>query len=127
MKVFVAQLYIEPGVYFPYSHRMQSWLSNELTALAKPGPAFLKSYGKLFELMIRLSAKTDIRETEIVGPTVFKKDKDVEYSLFPPVRSDSCRRRRGRGWRRKSCSMEWPRCSSEPAWKPPIFPSVVKV
>ena len=84
MKVSVGQIYIQAGVDFPFSFEMQSWISKELSALASPGPAFLKSYGKAFELMIRLSAKTELGENEIKGPTVFKKDKDVEYTLFLP-------------------------------------------
>ena len=84
MKVSVGQIYIQAGVDFPFSFDMQSWISKELSALASPGPAFLKSYGKGFELIIRLSAKTELGENEIKGPTVFKKDKDVEYTLFLP-------------------------------------------
>ncbi len=34
--------------------------------------------------MFRMSAKTKISEVEIKGPKVFKKTKDVEYSIFLP-------------------------------------------
>jgi hypothetical protein len=84
MKVSVGQIYIQAEVDFPFSFEMQSWISKELSALASPGPAFLKSYGKGFELIIRLSAKTKIGENEIRGPSVFKKNKDVEYTVFLP-------------------------------------------
>ena len=97
MRVFVGQIYIRPGIDFPFSHHMQSWLSEQLTALASPGPAFLKSYEKTFDLMIRVSAKTEIGENEIKGPTVFKKDKDVEYTVFLPfdaIRAAGARGRR---------------------------------
>ncbi|HVJ21026.1 MAG TPA: hypothetical protein VM686_36700 [Polyangiaceae bacterium] len=33
--VAVSQIYIEPGVGFPFSHQMQQWLSAELTSLAR--------------------------------------------------------------------------------------------
>jgi hypothetical protein len=34
--------------------------------------------------MFRISAKRGISDNEIRGPTVFKKDKDVEYTIFLP-------------------------------------------
>jgi hypothetical protein len=45
---------------------------------------FVKKYGEDWDLMFRISAKAAIRDTEIRGPSVFRKDKDVEYSIFLP-------------------------------------------
>jgi hypothetical protein len=84
MKVYVSQIYIKPGVSFPFSHLMQRWLSAELSSLANHSTDFAKKYGAEYELMIRLSADTQTTENEIRGPTVYKKTKDVEYSLFLP-------------------------------------------
>ena len=84
MKVWFGQIYIEPGVSFPFSHHFQRRLSQEVTALVKPSANFLKNYGEDFELMFRISAKKALHDNEIRGPTVFRKTKDVEYTLFLP-------------------------------------------
>jgi hypothetical protein len=96
MKVFISQLYIQPGVSFPFSHHMQSWLHEALSALAVPSPAFTDKYGADFNLIVRLSAKRELKQNEIKGPTVFKKEKDVEYTLLLPFEAiieqgDMCR------------------------------------
>jgi hypothetical protein len=84
MRVFVGQIYIKPGVSFPFSHAMQAWLSEQLTELASPSAAFVKQYGSSFDVMLRISAQTAATETELKGPTAFKADKDVEYTVFLP-------------------------------------------
>ncbi len=84
MKVFLGQIYGEPGVSFPFSHHMQAWLGAQLSELATPNTEFLNMYGADFALMVRISARTNCTENQIKGPTVFKKTKDVEYTLFLP-------------------------------------------
>jgi hypothetical protein len=84
MKVWFGQIYIEPGVSFPFSHLFQRRLSAEVTALVEPSSTFLKKYGSDFELIFRISAKQGLKDNEIKGPTVFRKAKDVEYSIFLP-------------------------------------------
>jgi hypothetical protein len=84
MKVVITQAYIEPGVRFPFSHVMQGWLERELSALASPSPSFVKKYGPGYNLVIYMSAKRGLTESEIKGPAVFKKMMDVEYTLFLP-------------------------------------------
>lgn len=84
MRISVRQIYIEPGVTFSFSHRMQIWLSRELSAIGKPSQAYVKEYDADFDLVINLSARTKALENEIRGPTVFKRTKDVEYTLFLP-------------------------------------------
>ena len=84
MRVFVGQIYVKPGINFPFSHHLQAWLSEQLTELASPSTAFVKRYGSEFDLMIRISAQIGIAEADIKGPTVFKADKDVEYTVFLP-------------------------------------------
>lgn len=96
MKVWVGQVYIKPGVNFPFSQRMQGWLSEELSAVSGDGTEFRRKYGDDFELMVRISADTGMAENRVKGPTVFKKTRDVEYVLFLPfdaiVRSlEGCR------------------------------------
>jgi hypothetical protein len=63
---------------------MQRWLSHELTAVAESVDEFLVKFGEGFSAVVNISAKTGIVEPEIRGPTVFKRDKDVEYTLFLP-------------------------------------------
>jgi len=84
MKVFVGQIYIQPGINFPFSHEFQMRMGEELTKLVKPSNSFLKSYSDDFDVIFRLSAKAEITETEIKGPTVFKKDNDIEFTIFLP-------------------------------------------
>ncbi len=84
MKIFVGQIYVQPGVTFPFSHYFQKWLGQEMSKLVKPSDSFLKTYSDEYDLIIRLSAKSEIPRPEVVGPTVFKRDKDVEYTIFLP-------------------------------------------
>lgn len=84
MKIFVGQIYIQVGINFPFSHVFQKYIHEMLSACTQPSEAFIRRYGADFTLMFRMSAKEKITETEINGPTVYKKDKDVEYTLFLP-------------------------------------------
>jgi len=84
MKVCIGQIYIKPGISFPFSHRFQISLGERLTTIVQPSPDFVRAYGDDFTLMLRMSAKTEIREVEVKGPTVFKDEKDVEYTIFLP-------------------------------------------
>jgi hypothetical protein len=84
MNVWFGQVYIEPGVSFPFSHDFQRRLSKEVTALVQPSALFIETYGADFELMFNVSAKQRLKENEIRGPSVFKKTKNVEYTVFLP-------------------------------------------
>ncbi|WP_406694612.1 hypothetical protein V5E97_26440 [Singulisphaera sp. Ch08] len=84
MKIGFSQIYVEPSACFPFSHLFQRRLSEEVTALVEPSALFVERYGEDFELMFRISAKQALDDTEIRGPTVFKKTKDVEYTTFLP-------------------------------------------
>jgi hypothetical protein len=84
MKIFVGQIYIEPGINYPFSLIFQKWLSQKLTELVQPSAKFLKTYSIDYNLIFRISAKTKIHEPEIKGPTVFKRDKNVEFTIFLP-------------------------------------------
>lgn len=50
----------------------------------------ISRYSDEFNLIFRMSTKSGIDESEIRGPTVFKRDKDVEYTVFLPFRGDHC-------------------------------------
>lgn len=96
MKISVGQIYIKPGVSFPFSHRMQIWLAGELSSAANDSAEFMKKYGTDFNLVVRISADTQISAPQIKGPTIFKRDRDVEFTVFLPFdtiasAADGCR------------------------------------
>jgi hypothetical protein len=84
MKISIGQIYIRPGVSFPFSHHMQRWLGEELSRIVNETDVFQKAYGVGFELMVRVSADVGSVSNRIKGPTIFKKTKDVEYTVFLP-------------------------------------------
>ena len=84
MKVYFGQLYIRPGINFPFSHIFQHYISEKVTALTFASAKFVQEYGEDFDLIFRMSAKEGLRQNEIRGPTVFRRTKDVEYSIFLP-------------------------------------------
>lgn len=85
MKIHFRQSYFKvAGANFPFSAQMQIWISTELSSLAIHSADFEKKYGAGFELTIQLSADTNTADNVIRGPGVYKKDKDVEYTLFLP-------------------------------------------
>lgn len=83
MNIYVAQIYIEVGVNFNFSHLFQSYLHSVLSKNTIPSCSFIEKF-EGFDLMFRMSAKLNINDNEIKGPTIFKKDKDIEYSIFLP-------------------------------------------
>ncbi len=84
MKVYFGQVYIQVGISFPFSHLFQNFLGTKVTELVKPSSKFIKCYAEDYSLMFRISAKKELTENEIRGATVYKKDKDVEFSIFLP-------------------------------------------
>jgi hypothetical protein len=90
MKVYFGQVYIKPGVRFAFSHHFQRRLSEVITALVVPSAKITEEFGGNFNLIFNISAKNTIQDNEIRGPTVFKKTRDVEYTLFLPFDVISC-------------------------------------
>jgi len=84
MNIYYSQFYYQAGSSFPFSYKFQIYLSEETTRLVKPSTRFIELHGEDYSLMFRISAKRELAINEIVGPTVYKKDKDVEYSIFLP-------------------------------------------
>ena len=84
MKIFFGQIYIKPGISFPFSLNFQKRLSDEVSILVKPSRKFTEQFGSDWNLIFRISAKPVIKITEIRGPTVFRKDKNVEFTLCLP-------------------------------------------
>ena len=90
MKIFVGQIYIKAGVAFPFSLRFQKWLGDALSERVAVSPEFSSEFGTGYGLGLRISAKDDIEQPEIKGPTVFKRDKTVEFTIFLPHRANDC-------------------------------------
>ncbi len=88
MKIFVRQIYIEPRVNYPFSVHFQRFIHVELTKRLSASDLFLRKYGNDFTLVFNLSAKAALSQPEIRGPTVFRKTKDVEYTIFLPFNMD---------------------------------------
>lgn len=84
MKIFVGQIYVQAGVIFPFSFLFQRWLGDALSKRVEASEQFIQSFGTEFELGLRISAKKEIDQPEIKGPTLFKQDKTVEFTIFLP-------------------------------------------
>ena len=80
----VGQLYLKPDVAFPFTHVMQRYLGDRVSALVPESPAFISRFGANWTLIVRVSADDEISDNKILGPTVFKTERDVEFSLFLP-------------------------------------------
>jgi len=59
---------------------MSDWATNATT----PSEAFKERFGEEWDLGFNVSAKQGIGHTEIRGPQRFKKDKEVEFTMFLP-------------------------------------------
>lgn len=84
MEVNFTQMYIEPGIDFDFSYHFQEYLSEEVSALVSPSPKFLEKYGRNYSLSFCVSAKKRLKGSELRGPSLFKKMKSVEYTIFLP-------------------------------------------
>jgi len=84
MSIYVSQIYPEAGVSYPFNHRFQKYLSDLVSAKVGTSKKFADMYGPEYDLIFRMSAKEGLAKPEIKGPTVFKRDKDVEYTVFLP-------------------------------------------
>jgi hypothetical protein len=84
MQVDFRQCYIEDGANFPFSHHFQGRVSEEIGQLVASSAKFTEKYGSDFDLIFNVSAKKVIKDNEIRGPSVFRKTKQVEYSIFLP-------------------------------------------
>ena len=82
MTIFVAQFYIEAGASYPFSHHFQRLIKEEITERVAPSEAFVSKYGSDFDIIFNMSGKSTIAQPEVRGPTVFKKNKSVEYTIF---------------------------------------------
>lgn len=84
MNVYFGQVYVEAGVEFGFSHHFQEFLSDQVTKLVTTSTSYVNRFGGEYELMFNISAKEGTSDNQIVGPTVFKRTKDVEYTIYLP-------------------------------------------
>ena len=83
MNIYVGQIYIEAGINYPFSHIFQRWIHKELSNLVPDSSVFEQKYPG-YNVIFNMSSKAKLTETLIMGPTVFKKNKDIEFSIFLP-------------------------------------------
>ena len=82
MRVYASQFYIEYGITYPLSFYFQDWLSEELSNLVEASEDFHWAYPNDFDLMFRISAKANIKVPLIFGPTIYRREKSVEFTIF---------------------------------------------
>ena len=93
MKVYFGQCYIQVNVQFPFTCHFQRTLSEEVSAVVLPSSRFIKKYGDDYRLIFNVSAKKAIQENEIKGPTVYRRARDVEFTIFLPFDVIACQSR----------------------------------
>lgn len=59
MNISFVQIYIKPGISFPFSYVMQQWLGEQVSSLAGSALAFSKKYGPDFDLGFNISTDTE--------------------------------------------------------------------
>jgi len=97
MRIHISELYVDSGATHPFSHLLTQWMGEQLTKRVEPSEMFIRKYSKDFNVVFRLSAKVGIAQPEIAGPTLFRRTKDVEYSIFlphegrPPKTKSACK------------------------------------
>lgn len=84
MKIFFSQIYIQAGVNFNFSHQFQIFLSKKISGLLCASEKFLKLHDEDYSIIFRISAKKELAINEIKGATIYKKDKDIEFTIFMP-------------------------------------------
>jgi hypothetical protein len=84
MKIYFGQIYIQAGISFLFNHLFQKFMGTKVTEFIEPSSKFIKLHGEDYNLIFRISAKKELAINEIRGATVYKKDKDVEFTIFLP-------------------------------------------
>lgn len=84
MKISFTQAYITPGINFPFSHHFQKRISNQVSSSISDAQMFYEKYGQDFSMSIYISAENSTVGPRVVGPGVYRKGKEVEYTIFLP-------------------------------------------
>ena len=88
MRIYVSQVYVQPGVRFPFSALFQKRIGEELTSRVTVTDRYLNSEFRDFSFIFNMSAKAELQKPEIKGPDKNKRDKRIEYSVFLPHSSE---------------------------------------
>lgn len=89
MKLAFTQLYPEAGIKFPLSHHFQRRFGQELTSRIDMLPEFEKRFGAGTTVIVYISSREKVVETEIRGPKIFKNG-DIESYVYLPFRRITC-------------------------------------
>lgn len=84
MKMFITQFYIDPTAVYPLTSIFQQYVTERLNQLVSIPPAFISRFGEDWSFVFRMSAKAELIAPDIRGPAVYKRYKNVEYTIFLP-------------------------------------------
>ena len=91
MRIFITQVYVKPSFKFKLSQNLVKQLSNRINEKNFFENDFKKKY-RGFDIIIDISSlpESEISDLKIKGPTIFNKDKQIEYVLYIPYEKVMC-------------------------------------
>src|SRR5262245_56694701 len=84
MKVYFTQIYADVGANFNISHKVISELTDRVNKELVDENVFELKYGEGYRLGFVISAKKDIDDMVIKGPSISGRYKTVEYIIYLP-------------------------------------------
>jgi hypothetical protein len=84
MKIFFGLLFLDPDAVYPLSVRWCEFMSERISALDLPSAAFEAKYASGYNLIFRVNAERGLREVKVHGPTHFRRQRDVEFTIVLP-------------------------------------------
>jgi len=84
MDIFFGQIYLEPDAVFPFSFKFNGWLTEQVARHVVDSDGFRGAYPGIMRLGFRISARKGLESVDLRGPTIFKRAKDIEFTIFVP-------------------------------------------
>jgi hypothetical protein len=84
MKIFFGLFFLNPDAVYPLSVRWCEFMSERISALGLPCASIQAKYGSDCSLIFRVNAECGLREVRIHGPTYFRRQRDVEFTIVLP-------------------------------------------
>ena len=84
MNVHINQFFTEPGFAYPFTGIFVGWMELEVSKRIQASKKFLEKYSKDHGLCFFLDARPGIAAPHLNGPTVRKRDKEVQFSIILP-------------------------------------------
>lgn len=84
MNIFFGQIYLAPDAVFPFSFKFNNWLAEEVAKHVVDSDGFRGAYPGIMRLGFRISARKSLNSIDLRGPTIFRRAKDVEFTIFLP-------------------------------------------